>query len=218
MKDLLNKSYLFVIAILLFASCSTTTNSPGLEYAPDMYHSMAYDPLSQVTDSTIGKWRGDREDNKGYYNSNTLNPHRMNMRLPVKGTVARRNYTTTFGEGDTAIVDLMVYNIHKDSMSISERILKNPVPLNAISLAEGEQLYINFCSHCHGKDGKADGKVADKYKGVPAYNSAGLKFLNDGHIYHTITYGKGLMWPHGSQISPIDRWKIVHYVHKLQQQ
>jgi mono/diheme cytochrome c family protein len=31
-----------------------------------------------------------------------------------------------------------------------------------------------------------------------------------------ITYGKNLMWPHGSQISPEDRWKIAKYVKTLQ--
>jgi len=45
-----------------------------------------------------------------------------------------------------------------------------------------------------------------------------LKDVNDGHIYHVITHGKGRMWPHGSQISSENRWKIVLYVHELQKQ
>ena len=40
--------------------------------------------------------------------------------------------------------------------------------------------------------------------------------MNDGHIFHVITYGKGRMWPHASQVNPEERWKIVHYVHRLQ--
>ena len=43
-----------------------------------------------------------------------------------------------------------------------------------------------------------------------------LKNLNDGHIYHVITYGIRRMWPHASQVNPEERWKIVHYVHRLQ--
>jgi hypothetical protein len=40
--------------------------------------------------------------------------------------------------------------------------------------------------------------------------------MTEGHIFHVITYGKNLMWPHGSQISPEDRWKIAKYVKALQ--
>ena len=212
-----------VAGLLLLASCGRNPNSVGVEYAPDMYHSIAYDPLSQITDTAIGTWRGDRANGRGYFNSSTQNVipgkwYGMNMRYPVKGTVSRRNYQTVFGEGDTATVDLMVYNIPKDSMAVSEKRLSNPVPASEKTLKEGEQLYLNYCSHCHGKEGKGNGPVAEQYKGVPNYSSAGLKYLNDGHIFHTITYGKGRMWPHGSQISPVDRWKIVHYVHKLQNQ
>ena len=43
-----------------------------------------------------------------------------------------------------------------------------------------------------------------------------MKDLTDGKIYHTITYGINLMGAHASQISPEERWKIVLYVHELQ--
>jgi mono/diheme cytochrome c family protein len=43
---------------------------PGLEYAPDMYHSLALDPYSQIKE-------------------NKFNPGGMNMREPAKGSVAR---------------------------------------------------------------------------------------------------------------------------------
>ncbi|MBC8109934.1 MAG: cytochrome c [Verrucomicrobia bacterium] len=218
MKSLKNIFLLISVATVVFTACNRNPNDPGTEYAPDMYHAVAYEPLSQITDSTIGQWRTDRADGKGYYNSNPINPNRMNMRYPVKGTVSRRNYQTTFGEGDTAVVDLMVYNIPKDSMGMSERMLLNPVPLNDKTLKEGEVLYTQFCQHCHGKDGKGGGSVAEMYKGVPNYTVGNYKTMNGGHIYHTITHGKGRMWPHGGQIAPTDRWKIVHYVHKLQNQ
>jgi hypothetical protein len=43
-----------------------------------------------------------------------------------------------------------------------------------------------------------------------------LKGISEGHIFHVITHGKGLMWAHGSQISVEDRWKIARYVKTLQ--
>jgi mono/diheme cytochrome c family protein len=187
------------LAVIILMSLKRGHNQTELEYAPNMYRDVGYEPLKQV-------------------DKNPINPMGLNMRTPVKGTVARRNYNTRFGTGDSATVDLMVYDIPADSIGISERVLKNPVPLNDKTLKEGELLYGRYCIHCHGEKGKGDGTVAKLYKGVPVYSSDALKNLNDGHIFHTITYGKGRMWPHGSQISPEERWKIVLWVHKLQQE
>jgi hypothetical protein len=43
-----------------------------------------------------------------------------------------------------------------------------------------------------------------------------MKDLTDGKIYHTITYGVNAMGSYASQVAPEDRWKIVMYVHHLQ--
>jgi hypothetical protein len=42
--------------------------------------------------------------------------------------------------------------------------------------------------------------------------------LRDGEIFHTITLGIRSMGAHGSQIRPDDRWKLVLYVRKLQEE
>lgn len=179
-------------------SCTRDHDDTGLEYAPNMYDPVGYEPYKQL------------EPNK-------INPYGLNMRLPARGTVARPNYHTTFGEGDSATRDLMIYNIPKDSIAIAERVLTNPVPLNDKTLEEGKVLYGRYCGHCHGEGGKGDGPVGQVYKGVPNYSAGAYATMNDGHIFHVITHGKGRMWPHGSQMTPEERWKIVHYVHKLQQ-
>ncbi len=194
------KLVLGVVFIALMSSCDNHNNT-GLEYSPNMYYSAGYEPMSQLEGEV-----------------NNINPMGMNMRAPVKGTVARRNYQTKFGTGDSSKTDLMVYNLIADSISLSEKILKNPIPETEKSLEEGQLLYERFCQHCHGDGGKGDGLVGKMYKGVPVYSSDALKTMNDGHIFHVITYGKGRMWAHGSQISPADRWKIVQYVHQLQAQ
>jgi mono/diheme cytochrome c family protein len=43
-----------------------------------------------------------------------------------------------------------------------------------------------------------------------------MKDLREGHIYHTIMYGLNAMGPHSAQIREQDRWKIVSYVQTLQ--
>lgn len=190
---------LAVIGLLVVGtSCKRGHDNTGVEYAPQMYDAVGYEPYRQIK-------------------PNTVNPQGLNMRLPARGTVARPNYHTTFGEGSEAKTDLMMYNIPADSIGIAERVLVNPIPETEKSMAEGQVLYTRYCSHCHGQTGKGDGAVAAQYKGVPNYATDAYKTLNDGHIFHVITHGKGRMWPHGSQITPEDRWKIVQYVHKLQQ-
>nr|WP_225865618.1 cytochrome c [Dyadobacter sp. UC 10] len=194
----LHKGMLISAIVLIVASgCKKDPSDPGKEYAPNMYLPVGYEPYKQEK-------------------ANPINPMGLTMRLPVAGTVARRNYQTSFGEADSAKVDLMVYNIPADSIAIAEKVLKNPIPLNEVSLAEGKILYERYCQHCHGATGAGDGKVGTMYKGIPNYASDAYKNLNEGHIFHVITYGKARMWPHGSQIDPAERWKIVHYVQKLQ--
>ncbi len=190
-----------LFATILASSCSRDPNDTGTEYAPQMYHPESYEPYKQKADF-----------------KNPYNPWGNNLWYPVTGTVSRRNYQTTFGSGDSAVTDLMVYNIPKDSIEIAERVLLNPVPGNPQTLEEGKVLYSRYCQPCHGENGKGDGPVGKVYKGVANFSAGNYKTMNDGHIFHVITHGRGRMWPHGSQINPVDRWKIVHYVHQLQQQ
>lgn len=196
------KNITLALAIATFSTAALTScsdnNSTGWEFAPNMYNSRAYEPLTQ--------WR-----------ENNINADGKNMRSPVAGTVARANYQTSFLQDDSTVVnDLMVYNLPKDSIAIAEVSLKNPIPWSEKAEEEGKVLYERNCLHCHGEKGAGDGAVGKVYKGVPNYASDAYKSMNDGHIYHVITFGKGRMWAHASQVNPEERWKIVHYVHRLQ--
>ncbi len=203
------------------------SGSTGLEYAPQMYHSVPYDQMTQIRDTTAGmnyflgtiKDERTNDNERGeFYNSNPYNDFRMNSRLPVEGTVKR-------GE--------LPYRIEKDDWAAADA---NPAPEELIALqadgfsvdwensaideGESEALYQRFCSHCHGAAGKADGKVAEKFPGVPVYSSGAKKGMTLGHVFHTITYGgpAGLMGPHASQLSQKERWMISAYVQNLQKQ
>ena len=106
------------------------------------------------------------------------------------------------------------YGITPDNLDEAALNLKNPIDSSAQVLEEGKELYGRYCKSCHGEGGLGDGKVADQYKGV-ANLVAKAKVVSHGHIYHVITHGKGRMWPHGSQVNPDERWKIVHFVKSL---
>ncbi len=193
----------FIWALLLggfaITSCERNPNDPGTEFAPQMYVSKAYEPYTQIE-------------------KNNINPMGLNMREPAKGTIARRFTNNATGHSNYT-GDAMYYNIPKDSMELAEKTLMPPFdPTDAI-LEDGKVLYTRYCSPCHGEKGDGKGKVADMYKGVANISASGaLKNVNSGHIFHTITHGKGRMWSHASQLNPDERWKVVYYVHTLQGQ
>lgn len=189
------------VAGIALAGCRAGGENQGLEFAPQMYHSVAYEPLTQITDSeTKGNIISNREDGKGeYFNSNINNPHQMNMREPVANTVPRNK------EG---------YLPHRyKAFEIEEASTeKNPIKLTDGVLTDGKRLYQLYCTPCHGSGGLGDGKVGEIIGGVANLTGGAYVGLSEGHIYHVITKGKGRMGAHGSQITPENRWKIVHYV------
>jgi mono/diheme cytochrome c family protein len=192
----------FVIGgIGLMSACSHDPNDPGLEYAPQMGHSIAFEPFTQVTDKT-----------SEFYNTIDVNPNGQNQRKPAEGTIARKHYSG-LKKGELA-KEIFAYNIPADSLDYAAKVLKNPLDTSDLVLAEGKVLYGRYCQSCHGEGGLGDGKVADQYKGV-ANLVAKSKVVSEGHIYHVITHGKGRMWPHGSQVNPDERWKIVRFVKSL---
>lgn len=194
------------VAGSLLVGCGASGDNQGTEYAPNMYHSVAYEPLKQVTDESAGQWVNSSEDPDvgEYYSSNPNNEFGMNMRMPVEGTVRRGDY--------------IPIRIPKDSFALAERVLVNPLDSSAAVVAEGKTLYTKFCLHCHGDNGTEPGKVGEVFAGVVSYTSAAVKDKKEGHLFHVITHGKGRMGAHASQLSVEERWKIVRYVQVLQQQ
>ena len=205
------KNFIWVAsAAVLLWGCRAGGDNQGLEYSPNMYHSVAYEPLSQITDESAGTMVNALDNGRGeYFNSNKYNPNRMNMREPAPHTVKRNAH---------GWLPYRSKNVPKDSVDIVAAGLKNPLDSTAAVVAEGKILYESYCKHCHGAKGMGDGKVSDKYAGVA--NLKGDAYLNfsEAHIFHVITYGAGLMGAHGSQVSPEDRWKIARYVKALQKE
>lgn len=203
------------LAVILLSGCAAKGDYPGREYAANMYHSVAYEPLSQITDEDAGAWVNSLDNRSGeYFNSNRYNPHRMNMREPAPNTVKRNKY------------GWLPYRFSKDSLAYASKVLKNPFDSSAAVLADGKVLYETYCKHCHGSKGEGDGKVAQgvtvdgvqkgQVAGVANLRGDALKNISEGHIFHVITMGKGLMGSHGGQINPDERWKIAKYVKTLQ--
>lgn len=186
--------HIFSIGALLglaaFASsCERDPNDRGIQYAPEMYEAIPYEPYKQVRDSITP-----------FFDHQT-------MQAPPDGTVPRNGYLQGFEYGPG------------DSMRISTEVINypNPIEKSPAVLAEGEVLYLRFCAACHGKNGGANGPVTKNPAIKPqAYSSDKLKGYTDGQIYHAIMYGQGVMGSYTSQVQYEDRWKIVHFVRTLQ--
>lgn len=143
------------------------------------------------------------ETNMAYTDLNTGDSLQAN-RTPATGSIAR-GYLPYAYANDTA------------GYANAGRYLHNPFANNEANLKQGEELYGKFCAQCHGASGAGDGLVGGKLPGPPpAYNSAAIKNLPEGKIFHSITYGKGLMGPHAPLLTQEERWKVTLFVQKLQ--
>jgi mono/diheme cytochrome c family protein len=145
------------------------------------------------------------------YDTYSQNPNfhdSMTMRVPVSGTVPI---------GFTPFR----YTIDSVSRARAGNELVNPFLPSEDVLARGKLMFTTFCIGCHGSLGKGDGQLFSsglyplKPRDISAEPTARLK---DGQIYHTITLGFGSMMPHGTQIRPDDRWKLVLYIRGLQKE
>jgi mono/diheme cytochrome c family protein len=185
MKHIRNLIFL-ALGLILLASCNRDKNHPGHVFFPDMHYSRAYQT----------------------YDVNPVLETGMTNSLPAEGTIPR-GYTPYPFKAKS----------FQDQVDAGLQ-LHNPIPLDAQALAKGKEQYEIFCMVCHGPEGKGDGVIYTK-KLFPAKPTslveAYVQNKPDGEIYHVITVGSlsGLMGPHGSQVTPENRWKIIHYVRNL---
>lgn len=193
-------TFAFLGVAIGLTSCGASGEDPGYEYAPQMYNSIAYEPLSQIVNEDEGAWLSTREDGKGeFFNSNINNPNRMNMREPVANTVPR-------SKDGSLPYRLKQFELEAAALNV------NPLELTPQVLAEGKVLYTQYCSACHGQSGEGNGKAGEVIGGVANLKGGAYINLPEGHIFHVVMKGKGRMGAHGSQIPQERIWKIVHYV------
>lgn len=101
--------------------------------------------------------------------------------------------------------------------------LTNPVPSSLQSLKRGEVLFDQYCATCHGPEGLGDGPLAGPPFGkdgpfgmvLPVGGPTSMaKLFSDGHIYTTISIGRGRM-PNYKRILPSERWDLVNFLRDL---
>jgi len=188
---------LVVLVGALISSCTKSEDSAGYEYTPDMYRSPA---IEAYVDYGIIK----------DYSVDSLTKI-QSARLPAQGSIP-------FVADSVSAAVAMPY-VLKDPIEDYEASdsIKSPIEVSQANIDEGKRIYSFMCVHCHGEKGKGDGAVVEKGGHAPpgAYDVA-LKDLSVGKMFHTLTYGKGMMGSHSSQLSKMERWQVIQYVQALQ--
>jgi cytochrome c len=122
--------------------------------------------------------------------------------LPADGTI-KRGFVPYGYENSTEGYDLAKLNSKSPLDSISEK-----------DEAKSKELYEIYCAICHGNEGNGKGKLVTQGKllGIPNYKD---REINEGSIYHVMTYGLNSMGAYSNQIDQHERWLIASYVVKL---
>lgn len=181
---------------VLFQSCQSDPNSPGLEYMPDMYRSPA---IEAYVDYGMDPYHFG--DSLALAQNGTIS-----ARQPVAGTI---EYGARF----------MPYHLSSTPADYerSATEVKSPIAMHKDHIEAGKAKYEIMCIHCHGAKGDGQGKLVqnEAILGVPNFAVA-LKDLEEGKMFHTITHGKGIMGSHAAQVNTLERWQIIQYIHILQ--
>ncbi len=203
---MMRQSYIFgtiCLAMLALSSCKEDPNSPGVEYMPDMYRSPALEAYIDYGTNKTMDWTQNQKDAAGVV--------MMQSRKPVAGTI---QYTTA--EMAPYVMPYPLNNTPEDYEKAATMV-HSPMTASKKNVMRGKEIYGSMCTHCHGEEGHGDGAISKNghIQGIPDY-AAKLKDLEEGKMYHTLMYGKGLMGQHASQLSQMERWQVIEYVKLLQ--
>lgn len=97
--------------------------------------------------------------------------------------------------------------------------LRAPRPPDAATLRRGAAVFAAFCAACHGAGAVGDGPVVRRgFPGPPSLLAERARRMEDGQLFHVLTYGQGNMPAYAAQLSRGDRWAAVAHVRALQRQ
>ena len=185
-----------ISALLILISCEKNPEKPGKAYMPDMAYSQAYETYS--TNPNFANGQSARKPVAGSISRGMLPLNSDNVQEHL--SYLHKTYFPNTPEGYEAA-----------GLQISNPLMKTDVTLEA-----GKKLYVQYCQVCHGEGGAGDGTIVKSgaYPPVPSYSDR-LPTINEGKMYHSITWGKNLMGGYASQVSPEERWQLVYYIQKL---
>lgn len=144
------------------------------------------------------------------YNAFAPNPNfpdGKTLQQPVPGTIPRGYHPLHYAP------------TKEDALRAGEE-LRNPFQAaDARALERGAFVFASFCQACHGAGGRGDGPVSLRgFPAPPSLLADKARNLKEGQIFHILSYGQGNMPSYAAQVSQQDRWKLILYLRKLQQE
>ncbi len=101
--------------------------------------------------------------------------------------------------------------------SYQETYRKTPVPFDAISIANGVDLFTANCIPCHGPQAKGNGVLAKSLPKQPVdlLTEPHTAMHTAGDFFHWLTYGRfnGVMPAFGEKFSEEERWDLLNFLH-----
>jgi len=94
--------------------------------------------------------------------------------------------------------------------------VNNPLKGNATATAEGQKIYVTYCTPCHGQKGKGDGVASAGLSKQPAnHTSAAVQEQTDGAIFWELSEGNNPMPAYKKSLSETQRWQLVNFIRTL---
>lgn len=105
---------------------------------------------------------------------------------------------------------------HVPSLAEGRKMI-NPVPRTEGEALKGKELFGVFCVPCHGATGAGDGPVGKIYVPTPDDLRPGGETAgrSDGELFAIVSGGSGGMPAFRSDLSVVERWRIVSYLRTL---
>lgn len=174
-----------LLGIIVSLSSCHDKSKPNYQYMPNMYESVAYETYSE----------------SNAFNSPT-GLHGKEGQLPPVGSIKR------------GFVPYEYPNTPEALLAVKAANLKSPLDSTKVDMKKGQALFEIYCAICHGTAGDGQGKLVkqQKFLGVPNYKD---RQINEGSIFHVVTYGLNAMGSHANQLSQEERWLVAAYVMDL---
>ena len=95
---------------------------------------------------------------------------------------------------------------------------RTPIPATPASVQKGGELFVIYCTPCHGAQGKGNGPVSTKFVPPADLTNADLqKGRTDGYWQSYLSVGGAVMPSYGEALSAEERWHVVNFLRTLAQ-
>jgi mono/diheme cytochrome c family protein len=115
---------------------------------------------------------------------------------------------------------LSAFTLFQEEWVVPEKyeVLQNPTdPSDDDGLEIGEDLYMEHCKSCHGKEGLGDGSKAEEQEGdLGDFSSEEFQAQSDGDLFYKTKIGRDDMPDFSKKISDDEEiWFVVNFMRTL---